>query len=186
VKRFAVALALVVASTSAASAVPNPGVLYPDHSYRYAVGYPNLDWPVVYVARGASVEVVIQQGEDLIVKDNIPVVLDDRTRWVAVGSRSGGQLVNGHHVPITWSVLVEPATDADDTWLTINSAAGNRYKVHLIAVDHRDKHAQQLVGFYLYHPPQVRRVPPPRVAFRRQAVAPPAPSPSPRARHRFL
>lgn len=167
-KRFAVALALVAACTAAASAVPNPGVLYPDHSYRYAVGYPGLDFPVVYVARGTSVEVVIDRGEQLIVRDNVPVVLDDRTRWVAVGSRSGGQLVNGHHVPITWSIFVQPAKDADDTWLTINTAMGRSYRVHLVAVDHRSKLAEQIVGFYLYHAPQ-RRVPPPRVAFRRQA-----------------
>jgi hypothetical protein len=171
-KRFAIALGLTLATSAAANAVPNPGILYPDHSYHYAVGYPNLDFPVVYVARGTSVEVVIERGEDLIVKDNVPVILDDRTRWVAVGSRTGGQLIGGHHVPITWSVIVEPAKDAEDTWLTINTAMGNRYKVHLIAVDHRSKLAENLIGFYLYHPPQKRSAPRRQAQARVSALAP--------------
>jgi hypothetical protein len=171
-KRFAapaaLALGLAFATTAVAQAVPNPGIRYPDNSIRYALGYSGLDFPVVCVAKGTSVEIVISEGEQLLVKDNVPVVLDDRKRWVAVGSRSGGQLVSGHHVPVTWSVFVEPSQDADDTWLTINSAAGHRYKVHLIAVDHHSKLAENLVGFFVYHPPQ-KRVPPTRVSARRQA-----------------
>jgi hypothetical protein len=185
VKRFAVALALVAASTSAASAVPNPGIRYPDNSIRYAVGYPNFDWPVVSVGRGESCTVVIEQGEDLIVKDNVPVIIADRTRWTAVGSRSGGQLVNGHHVPITWSVTVQPANDADDTWLTIVTGLGNRYMVHLVAVDRHSRFAQQLVGFYLYHPPQ-KRIPQRHQLARpqaRTALVLPSPSPAPSAHH---
>lgn len=184
-KRLAIALALVAASTSAASAVPNPGIRYPDNSIRYAVGYPNFDWPVVSVARGESCTVVIEQGEDLIVKDNVPVILADRTRWTAVGSRAGGQrLSNGHTVPVTWSVTVQPANDADDTWLTIVTGLGNRYMVHLVAVDRHSRFAQQLVGFYLYHPPQKRN--PPRRQFARPqartALVLPSPSPAPARR----
>jgi hypothetical protein len=153
----AIVACLIAALVGIAGAVPNPGIRYPDNSIRYAMGYPGFDWPVVSVARGESCTVVIEQGEDLIVKDNVPVVLADRTRWTAVGSRSGGQLVNGHHVPITWSVTVQPANDADDTWLTIVTGLGNRYMVHLVSVDRHSKFAQFLVGFYLYHPPQIRR-----------------------------
>jgi hypothetical protein len=193
VKKSLVALGLALAATAAADAVPNPGIRYPDNSIRYAVGYPNFDWPVVSVARGESCTVVIEPGEDLIVKDNVPVIVADRTRWTAVGSRSGGQLVNGRHVPTTWSVTVQPANDADDTWLTIVTGLGRRYMVHLVAVDRHSRYAQQLVGFYLWHPPQKRRIAPRRqeVALRRRAtaaVAIPTPSPSPAARrqHRFL
>jgi hypothetical protein len=131
---FALFLTFVVSALSAiAEAAPNPGILYSDHSYNYAVGYPNLDFPTVYVGRGQMCLITINRGEELNVKDNVPVIVADRTRWTVIGSRSGGQrLPNGETVPVTWGVAVQPAQDADDTWLTINTEMGNRYIVHLM------------------------------------------------------
>jgi hypothetical protein len=169
---FIMFMAVIVSSLAGiAEAAPNPGILYSDHSYNYAVGYPNLDFPTVYVGRGQMCLITINRGEELNVKDNVPVIVADRTHWTVIGSRSGGQrLPNGETVPVTWGVAVQPAQDADDTWLTINTAMGNRYIVHLVAVARHSSLGEQLVGFYLYHPPH--HVAPPRVVFRRQAVRP--------------
>jgi hypothetical protein len=156
---------------ASADAAPNPGILYSDHCYNYAVGYPNLDFPTVYVGRGQMCLITINRGEELNVKDNVPVIVADRTRWTVIGSRSGGQrLPNGETVPVTWGVAVQPAQDADDTWLTITTAMGNRYIVHLVAVARHSSLGEQLVGFYLYHPP--RRVAPRRAPVRQQLVRP--------------
>ena len=170
---FALFLTFIVSALSAiAEAAPNPGILYSDHSYNYAVGYPNLDFPTVYVGRGQMCLITINRGEELNVKDNVPVIVADRTRWTVIGSRSGGQrLPNGETVPVTWGVAVQPAQDADDTWLTINTAMGNRYVVHLVAVARHSRLGEQLVGFYLYHPPH--HVAASRVAVR-QIVRPQA------------
>ena len=166
---------IVSALSVIAEAAPNPGILYSDHSYNYSVGYPNLDFPTVYVGRGQMCLITIKRGEELNVKDNVPVIVADRTRWTVIGSRAGGQrLPNGETVPVTWGIAVQPAQDADDTWLTINTAMGNRYIVHLVAVARHSSMGEQLVGFYLYHP--TRHVASPRVAVRRQVVRPQAAS----------
>jgi hypothetical protein len=169
---FVLLLAVFVSGLAAsADAAPNPGILYSDHSYHYAVGYPNLDFPTVYVGRGQMCLITINRGEELNVKDNVPVIVADRTRWTVIGSRSGGQrLSNGETVPVTWGVAVQPSQDADDTWLTINTAMGNRYIVHLVAVARHSSLGEQLVGFYFYHPP--RHVAAPRVILRRPPISP--------------
>ena len=121
-----VVTAIVLVSSSIATAATNTPVLYPhDNSWRYAYGYSGIDWPVVYVQRGHVCNIMLEPGEMLSATDANDVLLDDRVRWVSVASRSGGQrLSDGRTVPTTWTIAVEPSHDADDAWLTIHTALG--------------------------------------------------------------
>jgi hypothetical protein len=160
--------AVILATSSIASAATNTPVLYPrDNSWRYAYGYSGIDWPVVYVQRGHVCNIMLEPGEMLSATDANDVLLDDRVRWVSVVSRSGGQrLSNGKTVPITWTVAVEPSSDADDAWLTIHTDLGRHYMVHLIPVARNDSKGEQIVAFYYWHEQAHRRF-----YARRQAVA---------------
>jgi hypothetical protein len=153
-QRWVIACTVFLAATTVAFAKQNVPILYPDNSYRYAYGYSGFDYPVVYVQRGHVCSVVLDKAEELPPTEMNGVLLDDRVRWVAVASRAGGQrMPDGGIIPVTWTIAVEPAKDADDAWLTINTAMGNRYTLHLIAVDRHDSRGEQTVGFYHYHTP---------------------------------
>lgn len=150
---------LVFGGSVAASAAENSPILYPrDNSQRYAYGYAGIDFPTVFVQRGHVTNIMLEPGESLPPTEMNGVLLDDRVRWVAVASRSGGgRLPNGHAVPIAWSVAVEPARDAEDAWLTINTDFGRHYLVHLVPVARNDSRGERLVGFYYWHePPRLR------------------------------
>jgi hypothetical protein len=157
---MASAALLVLGANVAASAAENAPILYPhDNSQRYAYGYSNIDFPVVYVQRGHSCSIMLEPGENLPPTDANGVLLDDRVRWVSVASRSGGgRLPNGHTVPIAWTVSVEPARDAHDAWLTIATDLGRHYLIHLVPVSEDNVKGQHLVGFYYYHEPPRMRV----------------------------
>lgn len=167
--RIAMTAALVLATSAGASAATNSPVLYPrDNSVRYAYGFSGIDFPVVYVQRGHVCNIMLEPGEMLSATDANDVLLDDRVRWVSVASRSGGQrLPNGQTVPTTWTVAVEPANDAEDAWLTIHTALGRHYMLHLVPVARNDAKGEHIVAFYYWHPPVAR----PRLYARRQAVA---------------
>jgi hypothetical protein len=181
----AIVACFIAALAAIAGAAPNPGVLYPDGMRHYAVGFSGIDFPTIYVNRGEHCLIVLDNGEQLPSQDLNPVLVSDHKRWVAIASAGGGQLVNGHHVPLRWSIAVEPSIDAGRTTLTIQTAMGRIYLVNLVAVgsmDHPSPQGQQLVGFFLWHAPVpiVRHVA--RVSA--QPVAPPAPQPETRRRRK--
>jgi hypothetical protein len=153
---IAIVACFIAALAAIAGAAPNPGVVYPDGMRHYAVGFSGIDFPTIYVNRGEHCLIVLDNGEQLPSQDLNPVLVSDHKRWVAIASAGGGQLVGGHHVPIRWSIAVEPSVDAGRTTLTIQTAMGRIYLVNLVAVGSMDRpssQGQQLVGFFLYHPP---------------------------------
>jgi hypothetical protein len=157
---IAAAAAVLFAAPLAASAVTNTPILYPhDNSWRYAYGYSGIDFPTVYVQRGRVTNVMLEPGEMLPPTEANGVLLDDRVRWVSVASRSGGQkLPNGQVVPTTWTIAVEPSSDAEDAWLTIHTQLGRHYMLHLVPVGRNDSKGERLIGFYYWHePPRLRR-----------------------------
>jgi hypothetical protein len=179
----AIVVCYLVALVAIAGAASNPGILYPDGMRHYAVGFSGIDFPTIFVNRGEHCLIVLDNGEQLPSQDLNPVLVSDHKRWVALASAGGGQLVNGHHVPMRWSIAVEPSVDAGRTTLTIQTAMGRIYLVNLVAVGSMDRpspQGQQIVGFFVYHPPVpiVRHV-----ASRPVAVAP-VPTPQPAARRR--
>lgn len=172
----AIVACFIAALVAIAGAAPNPGVLYPDGMRHYAVGFSGIDFPTIYVNRGEHCLIVLDNGEQLPSQDLNPVLVSDHKRWVAIASAGGGQVVNGRHIPVRWSIAVEPSVDAGRTTLTIQTALGRIYLVNLIAVgsmDQPSQKGQQLVGFFLYHPPApiIRHI-----AARPVAVAPVATS----------
>jgi hypothetical protein len=149
---------LVFGASVAASAATNAPILYPrDNSERFAYGYSGIDFPSVQVARGHSCTIMLEPGESLPPTEANGILLDDRVRWVAVASRSGGGQVDGHAVPISWTITVEPAHDAEDAWLSV-STDRRHYEIHLVPVARNDSGANRLVGFYYFHQPPRMRV----------------------------
>jgi hypothetical protein len=182
VRAFIMATGLVLASATAASAVPNVPTLYPDNSYRYKYGWANFDNPIVFVNKGSLCTIELNEDESLPPADANPVIISDTVRWRALTSRGGGQrLPSGKVVPFVWTVSVQPMNDAHDALLIIHTTMGRRYMVRLIAVDERDKRGEELVGFYPWHPAPVVH---PRQIARRQAQVQPKPSPSVRRQRR--
>jgi hypothetical protein len=164
----AIVACLLASLVAIAGAASNPGILYPDGMRHYAVGFSGIPFPTIYVNRGQHCLIVLDNGEQLPSQDLNPVLVSDHKRWVAMASAGGGQLVDGHHVPMRWSIAVEPSVDAGVTTLTIQTAMGRIYLVNLVAVGSMDRpspQGQQIVGFFVYHTP----VPVRRVAQRRQA-----------------
>ena len=162
--KTALAFALLLFGTPALAA-PNPGVLYPDGSRHYAIGFSGIDPPTIRVQRGQQCLITLAPGERLTANG---ALIADRVRWTALKSYSGGALRRGHHVPIVWSIAVQPSADAQRTSLTIQTDMGSRYLIHLLAVGQvdggLDPSAQEIVGFYFFHP-----IEPPRRIARRQA-----------------
>jgi hypothetical protein len=182
----AIVACFIAALVAIAGAAPNPGIVYPDGMRHYAVGFSGIDFPTIYVNRGEHCLIVLDNGEQLPSQDLTPVLVSDHKRWVAIASVGGGQLVNGHHVPLR-AIAVEPSVDADRTTLTIQTAMGRIYLVNLVAVGSMERpspQGQQLVGFFVFHPPApiVRHVAPIYVAP--QPVATPTPQPDTRRRRR--
>jgi hypothetical protein len=120
-------------------------------------GFSGIDFPTIYVKnRGEHCLIVLDNGEQLPSQDLNPVLVSDHKRWVAMASAGGCQIVNGQHVPVRWSIAVEPSVDAGRTTLTIQTAMGRIYLVNLVAVGAMDRpspQGPQLVGFFLWHPP---------------------------------
>ncbi len=168
-----VALCGFIAALSApVSAATNEPIQYPDGSMRYAYGYSGIDFPSIPVQPGRTCTIMLEPGEQLTAADANDVLPGDRVRWTSVVSRSGGQrLANGQIVPTQWSVTVEPAADAHDTDLTIHTALGRHYFLHLVPVH---SGGEMAVSFFYYHvAPSRPRLYPHRQAITR-AVAPPS------------
>jgi hypothetical protein len=169
--RAFIAAGFVFATATAALAVPNNPIRYPDNSERYRYGWPGFDTPVVYVNKGAVCTIELNGDEALPPADANPVILGDLVRWRALTSRGGGaRLAEGKRVPYEWTISVQPTNDAGDTQLLVHTTMGRRYIIHLIAVDEHDSRGEQLVGFYPFHP--VIKVEAPRRQAVRMAVAP--------------
>jgi hypothetical protein len=177
-KLAALLVAFAAIAPCAAGAVTNHPVPYPhDNSLRYAYGYSGFDWPEVYVQRGHAVSIVLEPGEMLGAADENNVVLEDRVRWSAWTSRSGGLGQTddqGRVVPTTWTIGVQPHLRAEDTWLTIHTAMGRHYLIHLIPIAEKDPRGEHLVAFYYWHPA-------PKFYYPRRQAASSAPAPAPSA-----